>query len=135
MSTISEISLIGKKALGFTMYDQIKDVDFPQHKPVDPEDEKKSPDDIIFDEIFSVDPITLLPDGDIACFMSENTSDSVRSFISQNLLRENGSLSDTTKFEGLSDDVIAEFTRGGDETIESYRSRLVDYVRNNSQSR
>lgn len=134
MSTISEISLVGKKSLGFTIYDQIKDVDFPQSKPVDPDDEKKSPDDVIFDEIFAVDPVTLLPDGDIACFMSENTSESVRSFIAQNLLHENGGLSDMSKFDGLSDDDIAEFTRGGDETIESYRSRLVSYVRNNSQS-
>lgn len=134
MSTISEISVVGKKALGFTLYDQIKDVDFPQPKPVEPEDEKKSADDVIFDEIFSVDPVTLLPDGDIACFMSENTSESVRNFISQNLLNENGGLSDTSKFDGLSDDVIAEFTRGGDESIEHYRNRLVSYVRNNSQS-
>lgn len=134
MSTISEISLVGKKALGFTLYHQIKDVDFPQCKPVDPEDERKSSDDVIFDEIFSVNPVTLLPDGDIACFMSENTSEAVRSFIAQNLLRENGVVSDTTKFDGLSDDDIAEFTRGGDETIESYRSRLVSYVRSNSQS-
>ena len=128
---ISEMSLIGDKALGFTQYNQIADLDFEPVKPDEKPDERVSADSLIFDEIFAVNPVTKLPDGDIACFMNENTSEAVRNFIIQNLTSDNGSLSDSSgDFSSLSDDDIAMFTRNSGESVLDYRDRLVNFVRN-----
>lgn len=127
---ISEMSLIGDKALGFTQYNQIADLDFEFIKPDEKPDERVTPDNLIFDEIFAVNPVTKLPDGDIACFMNENTSEAVRQFIIQNLTADNGSSSDSFgEFSALDDDDIAMFTRNSGESVSDYRDRLVNFVR------
>lgn len=127
---ISEMSLIGDKALGFTQYNQIADYDFEPVKPDEKPDERTSSDNLVFDEIFAVNPVTKLPDGDIACFMNENTSEAVRQFIIQNLTSDNGSLSDSSgEFSQLDDDDIALFTRNSGESMSDYRDRLVNFVR------
>lgn len=133
---VSDLSLLGKKAEGFNLYHHIKDVDFiPFDVDESLEPDKKSPDNVIFDEIFKVNPFTGLPDGDLACFMSENTSPSVKQFIELNLRGTNNLPSDSGSFGSeLSDDLIAEFTRSSNETVESYRQRLVNVVRDSLKS-
>lgn len=130
---VSDMSLIGNKALGFTQYAQIADYEFDPGKcdPI-PDDERKSSTDLLLDEIFAVNPLTKLPDGDIACFVNENTSESVRQYILANLVKDNGEKSDTSGYDGISDDDIAEFTRGIDESVSSYRDRIVSVLRRRS---
>ena len=130
---VSDMSLIGNKALGFTQYAQIADYEFDPGKcdPI-PDDERKSSTDLLLDEIFAVNPLTKLPDGDIACFVNENTSESVRQYILSNLVKDNGEISDTSGYDGISDDDIAEFTRGIDESVSSYRDRIVSVLKKRS---
>lgn len=132
---IHDLSVLGVKAEGFNIYHQIKDIDFIPFVSDDKSVDSKSPDAVLFDEIFKVNPFTGLPDCDLAVFMNENTSPSVRQFIELNLRKENILPSDSGSFgDELSDDLIAEFTRSSDETIENYRQRLVSVVRNSLKS-
>lgn len=89
----------------------------------------------IFDRIFSVDPRTKLPSGDIALFMTQNTSPEVRDFIQQNLMRPVNADTDAGKYDGLDDDIIALYTRGADEDIYDYRDRMYHEVYNHYRQR
>ena len=79
--------------------------------------------DIILNEIFSVDPVSGLPKGDIAYYLSENGNPQVREWIKNNLLQPRSVLTGADPSQ-VSDDLIVEFSRGVDETIESYAMRL-----------
>lgn len=78
---------------------------------------------VLFDKIFAVNPVTNLPDGDIAVFMSENTSPEIKAFIQSQLMTPNGQQSDTS-FAGLSDDDLSVLSRGADESLTAYASRM-----------
>lgn len=78
---------------------------------------------VLFDKIFAVNPVTNLPDGDIAVFMSENTSPEIKAFIQSQLMSPNGLQSDTS-FDGLSDDDLAVLSRGAEESVSAYASRM-----------
>lgn len=82
----------------------------------------------LFDVIFSVNPRTKLPDGDLAMFMGDNVSSEVRDFISKNLMKPFDSTDSGGKYTGLNDDDVQLYTRGHDETIDMYRSRLYNAV-------
>lgn len=79
--------------------------------------------DLILNEIFSVDPVSGLPKGDIAYYLGENGNAQVREWIKNNLLQPRSVLtgSDPSK---VSDDLIVEFSRRSDETNEAYAMRL-----------
>lgn len=92
----------------------------------------------LFDMIFSVNPLTGLPQGDLALFMNENTSPEVRQYISQNLMSDNSqglapSVSAPDR-ESIPDDVIVELSRHDGESLTSYRDRMIDYVKSQAQS-
>lgn len=80
----------------------------------------------IFDEIFSVDPITGNPRGDIAYFLSKDGNPQVKAFIESALFsqRSDDSLRDPEKF---SDDLIVEYSRKDNESVKDYASRLASY--------
>lgn len=76
--------------------------------------------------IFSIDPITRLPYGDVQQFMSENVSPQIREYIRMQFLHpNNGSVIDT---HGLSDDDISELSRRSGEDSYAYRERMVSYL-------
>lgn len=87
----------------------------------------------LFDMIFSVNPLTGLPQGDLAMFMNENTSPEVRQYISQNLMSDNSAgVAPTVKAsdaDSIPDDVIVELSRRDGESLGSYRDRMIDYVK------
>ena len=92
----------------------------------------------LFDMIFSVNPLTGLPQGDLALFMNENTSPEVRQYITQNLMSDNSagivpsvSAKDS---DSISDDMIVELSRRDGESLGSYRDRMIDYVKSQAQS-
>lgn len=81
--------------------------------------------DRIIREIFSVDERTGLPQGDLAYYLSPDGNPLVKQWLENNLLMPrsvNGeNLSD------LSDDMIAEFSRGSNESVSDYQLRLMGY--------
>lgn len=79
--------------------------------------------DLILNEIFSVDPVSGMPKGDIAYYLGENGNVQVREWIKNNLLQPRSVLTGADP-QRVSDDLIAEFSRGADETNEAYAMRL-----------
>lgn len=92
-------------------------------------------DESLFDFIFSVNPRTLLPDGDIAMFMNENTSPEVADFIRKNLMSDNGLSADGAKYDGIDDDTLAQYTRNQGESLSQYRDRMYGIVYGQYQQR
>lgn len=77
----------------------------------------------LLDEIFSVDPITGMPKGDIQYFMSKDGNPQVKAFIENYLIRPRSvaSMSDPKQ---VSDDLIAEMSRRSDESSTEYIERI-----------
>lgn len=131
---MSELKLNVAKnlAFGHFMYRdligvEVKELDIKKEEVVN-----NSSADAIFDSIFSMNPRTGLPDGDIAMFMSEKTSPDIRDFIRTQLMSPNGVKADTT-FDGLTDDELHEFSRKDFESVTQYRDRLLNFLRESNK--
>lgn len=124
-----------KSAFGYPEFKQIQNVHVYDVPSISTDgDVVRSETENLFDHIFSVDPRTLLPNGDIAIWMSQNTSVEIRNFISQNLMSPVPLDSDGAKFDGLTDDDVATFTRNQGESIADYRSRLFNHLKSNVEA-
>lgn len=123
-----EISNLRCRAGGFREFEDILDSDFPieNYNEVLPErdDSNKS----LFDLVFSVNPRTRLPDGDLAVYMSANTSPEVKRFIEMQLHNPSNTSGDVPfgDYGEISDDDIAFFTRSRNESVSDYRNRCYD---------
>lgn len=89
----------------------------PEYKP-----SESNLDDIIR-EIFSVDPVSGLPKGDIQYYLSKDGNPDVKRWIENNLLTPRVVSGQSTP-EGVTDDMIAEMSRQRGESVEDYSSRL-----------
>ena len=97
--------------------------------PQDPDIEfDASPLKAILDEIFAVDELTGLPKGDIQYYMSANGNPQVKQWLENNILKPR--MTSNTTMDGLTDDMIAEFSQMKDESIDSYRERLTSIYDN-----
>lgn len=93
-------------------------------------DYEKEPDEVkdtselanILSEIFAVNPLTGLPEGDLAYYMSPNGNPSVREWLANNLLKPR--FGERFAKEGLTDDMIAEYARMPSESTLDYASRM-----------
>lgn len=93
------------------------------HRPADPEPEvDETMLKNILDEIFSVDENSGLPKGDIQYYMSANGNPVVKQWLENNLLKPHFGVSAR---EGISDDMLVEFSRGSDESLADYQQRLI----------
>ena len=123
-------SILGERAYGYPEYWALRDIEYQdvEHKAK----EVGSPDNLqlMFDNIFAVDPRTGLPSCDVAVFMSENTSPEIKQFIAANLMREHIGEVDSHISDGIDDDVVAELTRGSSEGYAAYRNRVYKYLEN-----
>lgn len=136
MEQINNNPLIGTRAFGFrdfrplecTMYDN-SDCERLSNRIRDGRLEQVSDVENLFDQIFSLDPDTRLPKGDVLCYMNENTSPQVRQFIQTQLMSDMSSMAENKSFDGLSDDDIVAYSRNHGESISDYRSRIVDFVK------
>lgn len=122
------ISNIGKeRACGFRIYRDILAVEdgFLEHEVYDKPVDVVRSEDSLFASIFTVNPVTKLPDGDLAMYMSDKTSPEVRMFIEQNLMRDLGESSPVDS-KDLSDDDIVKYARKHNESDGDYRKRIYD---------
>lgn len=76
----------------------------------------------VLDEIFSVDPISGFPRGDIQYYMSSEGNPVVKQWLENNLLKPR--LSEGQSLADVTDDMRAEFARQRGESIEDYQYRL-----------
>lgn len=123
------------KIFGFIDFRALKDM------PIDVSDEKfdNSADNIsakdnLFSQIYAVNPLTNLPQGDIAVFMNANTSPQVRDFIVNELMKPDGS-EKATSFDGLSDDELYSLSRQHGEDIQAYKLRMFNVIRQGVQKK
>lgn len=102
-------------------------VDHSLDEPLQVEVLKKdtvNPDDVLFKVIYSLDPETGLPKGDLQMFLSVDTSPEVKDFIQKNLLRPSA---EKPKDSGLSVDEMNALSRHPGEQRDAYISRMNDY--------
>lgn len=77
----------------------------------------------MLDAIFCVDERTGFPKGDIQYYMSSDGNPLVKQWIEQNLLQPRVASGQSTP-EGVTDDMIAEMSRGANESLSDYQARL-----------
>lgn len=112
--------------LKFAQYSGLfRDVDYEEPEP-SPEHENvllTSQLKEVLDEIFSVDPETGNPRGDIQYFLSNDANPQVKAWLESNLfaVRRGDTGYDSKQFD---DDLIAEFGRNDGESIKDYSARL-----------
>lgn len=97
---------------------------FTPTKPQDPqpqldESELKG----VLDEIFSVDPVSGFPRGDIQYYLSKDGNPLVKQWLETHLLQPRKATSSNP--DGVTDDLINEMSRGADESISDYQTRLM----------
>lgn len=100
---------------------------FPDVEVSDVKDEDSN----LLDMIYSADPVSGFPFGDIAAYNNKNTRPEIRQYISQNLLVD---MSDTSPLsldtnqknalKNITDDDIAEYKRFDTESKEDYALRM-----------
>ena len=107
----------------FACFSQLDLSDEGRNFPVDPKPElDQSQLKCVLDEIFSVDPISGFPKGDIQYYLSSEGNPQVKQWLENNLLKPR--MSGNQSLEGLTDDLIVEFSRKADESVSDYQSRL-----------
>lgn len=74
-------------------------------------------------EIFAVDERSGLPQGEIAYYLSPDGNPQIKDWLMNNLLRARGSNVGPST-EGVTDDMLAEFSRQPNESLDSYRERI-----------
>ena len=87
-------------------------------EPLDDSQQKR-----VLDEIFSVDPESGLPKGDIQYWLSSDGNPQIKQWLENNLLRPRAKSSGTS-IEGVTDDMIVEMSRKAGESADACSSRL-----------
>ena len=91
----------------------------------------------LLDIIYSVNPNLGYPQGDLAMYLSQNTSPEIKAFIEQNLVHQGNetNISMPTEMQNqlrnvISDDDVASFYRRKDESPSDYSERIYGYLKN-----
>ena len=104
----------------------------------------KKKDSQLLNYIYSVNPVTGLPQGDLAVYLGDKANPQIRAFIEMNLLQETENSKSGFKMpdevinkfrEHISDDDIAAFSRNHGETKEEYADRMKLYMLQEKQKR
>lgn len=78
--------------------------------------------DRIIREVFSVNPRTGIPNGDLAYYLSPDGNPQIKDWLTNNLLKPR--VTSKTSLEGVTDDMIVEFSRKSGESVLQYAERL-----------
>lgn len=132
---LQDVAICKHRVYGYNMSRDLVGVDFEHTIPEVSVVEDKTPTKQLFDLVFSVDPVTLLPSGDLAMFMNENTSPEVRRAIEMNLMSPMDVKGDSSGYDGMSDDLIMEYMREPSESLDTYRLRMFDKIKQDVKSR
>lgn len=89
----------------------------PEYVPTDSEMDR------ILKEIYSVDENSGLPKGDLSYYLSPDGNPQVKAWLENNLLKPRAAARGTS-VDGVTDDMLAEFAKGSNETAEDYTMRL-----------
>ena len=79
--------------------------------------------DEILKDIFSVDPESGLPRGDLAYYLSPDGNPTVKAWLENNLLKPRAARVGTS-IDGVTDDMLNEYSRRKDESVADYAERL-----------
>lgn len=120
---------------GFPEYRNVKGREYVRMPRAEVRQEPITDSERLFMEIYSVNPRTHLPDGDIALFMGENTAPEIRDYISKNLMQDYGAKVDSAKYNGVDDDTLAMYIRNQGESLQDYRDRMYEVVYRQYQER
>lgn len=82
----------------------------------------------LLDAIYSINPKTRLPNGDIACYLSSETSPEVKKYILDNLMLDTSQSASATIPDGIDDDTAFALQRGASESLSAYTERLNSYM-------
>ena len=100
------------------------DFDYVSPRPADPApDIMQSQLKEVLDEIFSVDPISGFPKGDIQYYLSSEGNPQVKQWLENNLLKPR--MSGGSSLEDITDDMRVEFSRSANESVSDYQARLM----------
>ena len=89
----------------------------PEYVPIEDDMQR------ILREIYTVDEITGVPQGDLAYYLSPDGNPQVKEWLVNNLLQPRA-MAQGSSIEGVTDDMLAEFAKGRDESPMQYRERL-----------
>ena len=119
----------------YKLFSQYRGLDNDPCAIADPAPVKSDSDfDRILSTIFAVDPVSGLPMTDIVYYLSPNGDPQVREWLVNNLLQPRATASGKS-IEGVTDEMIFEFSRKPDESLENYAGRIasirqeaIDYI-------
>lgn len=117
---------------GYYMFKGLEGLTYdPIPEPVPTERMRDKSDDVL-DLIYAVDPVTGFPSGSLSMYLSEKTSDEVRNFIENVIMREIPIEQYPDEFREdfmkLDPDFIAMSTRKHTESISDYDARVHKYI-------
>lgn len=100
------------------------DLDSLKEVPVESSDSAKA----ILQAIYGLDPITRLPSGDIMCYLSSSTPPEIKQYILDNIMIDVSSHALPVIPDGVDEDTAFQLQRNQNESLDSYRSRISDYM-------
>lgn len=89
------------------------------------------PEDSLLSLVYSLDPITKLPTGDLGYLVSDKANPEVKNWILQNIMIDVSSAAAPAPPKGLSDDDIASLARDPHESSQAYMERVNQYAKSN----
>lgn len=92
---------------------------------------KESPVDSLLKIIYSPDPVTGLPTGDLSYYVSDSVNPDIKAFVLQNLMFDTSNVANVKVPDGIDAELAFALQRGHDEDSESYASRIKDYMDKN----
>lgn len=81
--------------------------------------------------VYSVNPKTKLPNGDLQYMVSDKSNPEVKAWVLQNLMMDNGQSSTPSLTKGIDDDSILQLVRHPYEDRQTYVNRVNQFMREN----
>lgn len=82
----------------------------------------------VLEAIYSLDPVTRLPTGDIMCYLASTTPPEVKQYILDNIMIDTSSHALPSLPDGLDEATAFALERKNGESVDVYRSRISDYM-------
>lgn len=103
-----------------------KGLDKSYERPRDPDIEPEFEDSqlkSVLDAIFTVDPVSGFPKGDIQYYLSSEGNPQIKQWLENNLLKPR-MVNSGSSIEGVTDDMLVEYSRQAGESVSDWQSRL-----------